>query len=79
MYLDGANTGMMKNMPITALKLTLGIFTRQYRDLDQAWQVLGHVQGITKNQAKAKKAIAQSKHIDAGLQVNEEDINLQMP
>jgi hypothetical protein len=40
---------------------------------------LGHVQGISKNQAKAKKAFAQSKHIDAGLQVNEEDINLQTP
>jgi hypothetical protein len=60
----------MKNMPITALKMTLRIFTRQYRDMDQAWQVLGHVQGISKNQAKAKKAFAQSKHIDAGLQVS---------
>jgi len=74
MYLDGANTGMMKNMPITALKMTLGIFTRQYRDLDQAWQVLGHIHSVSKNQAKAKKAFAQSKHIDAGLNVDPDDL-----
>jgi hypothetical protein len=36
LYLDGANTGSMKNMPITALKMSLGIFTRKYRDLDHA-------------------------------------------
>jgi hypothetical protein len=40
---------------------------------------LGHVQGISKNQARAKKAFAQSKHIDAGLQVDEEGVNLQTP
>lgn len=74
MYLDGANTGFMKNMPITALKMTLGIFTRQYRDLDQAWRVLGHVHSVSKNQAKAKKAFKLSKHIDAGLDVDEDDL-----
>jgi hypothetical protein len=27
LYMDGANTGQMKNMPITAVKMSLGIFT----------------------------------------------------
>ena len=72
MYLDGANTGQMKNMPITALKFTMGIFTRKYRELDQAWRVLGHVHSVKGNQAKAKKLFRQSKHIDADLQADED-------
>ena len=48
MYLDGADTGEMKNMPINALKFTLGIFTRKYRENPHAWRVLGHVANIKK-------------------------------
>lgn len=66
LYLDGANTGAMKNMPITALKMTLGIFTRKYRELDEAWRVLGHVHTVSKNQAKAKKLFKESNHVDSG-------------
>lgn len=74
LYMDGANTGQMKNMPITAVKMSLGIFTRTYRDLDHAWQVLGHVPHISKNQAKANKIMKQSQHIDAGI-VPDSDTN----
>jgi len=72
LYLDAANTGQMKNMPVNALKMTLGIFTRKYRELDYAWRVLGHVHSVSKNQAKAKKIFRKSKHIDANLQADED-------
>lgn len=79
LYLDGANTGQMKNMPITALKMTLGIFTRKYRDLDQAWRVLGHVHHVSKNQARAQKIFKMSKHVDAGLQVDQDGQDEKLP
>jgi uncharacterized protein Smg (DUF494 family) len=79
LYLDGANTGQMKNMPITALKMTLGIFTRKYRDLDDAWRVLGHVHHVSKNQARAQKIFKMSKHIDAGLQVDPDELDSKLP
>lgn len=62
-YIDGADTGQMKNMPITALKMSLGIHTRKYRDEDHAWRTLGHVASVTKAQSKAKKIAIASKHI----------------
>jgi hypothetical protein len=63
MYIDGATTGQMKDMPITALKMTLGIFNRAYRDQPQAWRVLGHVQAVTKNISKARKRMRESRHV----------------
>lgn len=67
MYIDGATTGQMKDMPITALKMTLGIFNRKYRDQPQAWRVLGHVQAVTKNISKARKRIRESLHVAGSL------------
>lgn len=78
MYLDGANTGSMKNMPITALKMTLGIFTRKYRDLDHAWKVLGHVHHISKNQAKANKVMKDAQHLEGGC-IPDKEANIQIP
>ena len=66
MYIDGAQTAQMKSMPITALKMTLGLFTRTYRDKDQAWRILGHVASVSKHQSRAKKLLKKSKHIDGG-------------
>ena len=63
MYIDEANTGQMKDMPIQALKFTLGIFNRDYRDKPQAWRVLGHVSSITKMISKARKRIRESRHL----------------
>ena len=71
-YLDGSNTGHMKSMPISAFKITLGIFTRKYRDLDHAWQTLGHVHHVSIAQAKANLILKASKHNEAGTVVDED-------
>lgn len=63
MYIDGSNTGQMKDMPITALKMTLGIFKRSYRDQPHAWRVLGSVTSVTKNMSKARKRLRKARHI----------------
>ena len=71
-YLDSSNTGHMKSMPINAFKITLGIFTRKYRDLDHAWQTLGHVHHVSKAQAKANLIFKASKHNEAGMAADED-------
>lgn len=65
MYIDDTETGVMKNLPICALKLTLGIFTREYRDKDHGWRELGYVPSVTKNQSRARRFAMQSGHISS--------------
>ncbi|CAB9528701.1 unknown protein [Seminavis robusta] len=65
LYIDGADTGAMKSMPVTAVKMALGIHTRKYRDQDQAWRVLGFVASAKKAKAKGGKILKQSGHVAA--------------
>ena len=34
-YIDGANTGQFADLPVTAVKLSLGIFTRKAREKER--------------------------------------------
>jgi hypothetical protein len=43
MYIDGAATGQFRNLPVTALKMTPGIFTRKTRDKNWAHRIIGQV------------------------------------
>ena len=65
MYIDGSETGAMKSMPITALKITLGIFCRQYRDQPHAWRTLGYVPSASFIQSRAKKVAMDSGHMSS--------------
>ena len=42
-YIDGANTGQFVDLPLTAVKISLGIFTRKARDKPHAWGTLGYI------------------------------------
>ena len=42
-YIDGANTGHFVDLPITAVKISLGIFTRKARDKEHMWRILGYI------------------------------------
>jgi hypothetical protein len=68
MYIDGAVTGQFQNLPITALKLALGIHTRTYRDKSHAWRTLGYVAQISKAASRGKNIFAESGHIEAELE-----------
>ena len=50
-YIDGAVTGQFDNLQITALKMTLSFFTREYRMKDDAWATVGYV--VNYSHAKA--------------------------
>jgi hypothetical protein len=67
MYIDGAVTGQFANLPITALKIALGIHTRKHRDKDLAWRTLGYVATPSKASSRGKHMFHQSGHIDSGL------------
>jgi hypothetical protein len=76
MYIDGACTGQFQNLPITALKMTLGIYTRNYRKNEHAWRTLGYVASVSKANSRGKAIFTESEHMDAKLQDLEEDEGL---
>ena len=72
MYIDGANTGQFSNLPITSLKISLGIHKRETRDKPWAWRELGWVPQVRKSKARGKKLMKESQHLD-GRDVEMED------
>ena len=65
LYIDGAVTGQFADLPITALKLTLGIWKRETRDHGWAWRELGFVPQVSKARSRGKKIFKESKHLEA--------------
>ncbi len=63
-YIDAANTGQFADLPITALKFSLGIFNRKARDKDYCWRILGYIPAITKHKAQGFKMLQKSMHQD---------------
>ncbi len=43
MYIDGAATGQFAHLPITAVKITLGIWNQKARDKNHLWRPLGYI------------------------------------
>ena len=55
MYIDGCSTGQFSDLPVTSLKLSLGIHNRQARDKERSWLELGWVPQVRKESARGKK------------------------
>ena len=64
-YIDGANTGHIKNLPITAVKITLGIWNRKARDKEYLWRTIGYIPEISKHNSRGKKMFVDSGHLDS--------------
>ena len=69
-YIDGAVTGQFSDLPITALKMSLGIHSQECRFEAWAWRTLAWIPQVRKQKARGKKLFQESKHLDA------EDIQL---
>jgi hypothetical protein len=67
MYIDGAITGQFQNLPVTALKIALGIHRRKFRDRDIAWRTLGYVASVSKAASRGKRIFHKCGHIDSDL------------
>lgn len=65
LYIDGAVTGQMSNLPITAMRLALGIHTRNYRQNEYAWSTLGIVPEVSQPGSRGKAIYKESGHIES--------------
>ncbi len=63
--IDGATTGNFSALPVTALKVALGIHTRTTRDKPFAWKELAYIPQVRKHRARGKKLFKESGHLDS--------------
>ena len=66
-YIDGAATGQFADLPVTALKFTLGIFNRKAREKPHLWRTLGYIPPVSKHTSQGKRHFRESGHVDAPL------------
>ena len=64
-YIDGANTGQFTDLPITALKLSLGIHNRKARERPEAWRCLGFIPPVREDRSRGKHLFRKSGHMDS--------------
>lgn len=64
-YIDGAVTGQFSLLTVTAVKFTLGIFTRKARDRPHMWRTMGYIPTVHKNKSRGHRIMANSGHADA--------------
>lgn len=61
-YIDGAVTGQFENLQITALKMTLSLFTREYRMKDEAWATVGYIMNYSVKGSRGARMVADEGH-----------------
>jgi hypothetical protein len=66
-YIDGAATGQFADLPITQLRITLGIFNRKAREKGHSWRTLGYVPAYSVEEATGNRTLHQSGHVESGL------------
>ena len=66
-YIDGANTGQFADLPITAVKISLGIFTRKARDKDHFWGTIGYIPAFSKHKTQGERTFLKNNHMDADI------------
>ena len=64
-YFDGSPIGAFSNLSLQVLKMTVGIFGRDYRNKDYAWHPVCYVPSMVKGKGKAKELVEESGHVDA--------------
>ena len=65
MYIDGAVTGQFSSLPVTALKIALGIHNRKHREKEFAWRTLGYVAEISTPSSRGKQMFHESRHMES--------------
>ena len=67
LYSDAAATGQFAHLPITAVKLSLGIFTRKARDHPHMWRTIGYIPKTIKAKSRGKRLLIDSGHVESSL------------
>ena len=65
LYIDSAVTGQFSSLPITALKLSLGIWDRETRDEPWAWREMGFIPEVRKEKSRGRKIFKESQHLES--------------
>ena len=63
--IDGAVTGQFSDLPLTPVKIALGIHKRETRDKHHAWREIGWMPQVRKQKATGKKTFKESGHLEA--------------
>ena len=63
-YIDGAATGQFVDLPITAVKIALGIHTRLAREKPYLWGTIGYIPQPTKVKSGGQRELVNSGHHD---------------
>jgi len=64
-YIDGAVTGQFSDLPVTAVKISLSIFTRKARLRPDMWATLGYLPHVKISKGRGKKLFVDSGHMEA--------------
>ena len=70
-YIDGTNTGQFTDLPVTAVKFSLGIFTRKACDKHYCWRTLGYIPAVFKHKSLGRRKMLNSLHVD-GVMVHQD-------
>ena len=65
MYIDGAITGQFSSLPVTALKLSLGIYNKKFREKEFAWRTLGYVAQVSTPTSRGNEVFYETRHMEA--------------
>ena len=63
-YIDVVTPGQFADLPITAVKLTLGIFSRKAREKNYCWRNLGYIPAVLKHKSRGRHIMLESLHVD---------------
>ena len=77
-HIDGAETGQFANLPVTAVKFTLGIFNQAAREKPHMWRTLGYLPVIQKTKSRERRQLVSSSHnelINALADMDEDESN----
>lgn len=70
-YIDGAATGQFVDLPLTAVKLALGINTWQAREKAHTWGTIGYIPSPTKVKSLGRRQLIDSGHVDGTMAYHE--------
>ena len=64
-YIDGASVGQFVDFEVTAVKISLGIFTRKARDKPHFWRNLGYVPMVEPPKSRGKRILVDTEHMES--------------
>ena len=65
--MDGANAGQFVNLPLTVVKISLGIFSQKAQENKHFWKTLGFIPGYSPDSSRSRCLLTKTQHIEGEL------------